>query len=152
MSKKNCLEFAGGEQGFSLVEVVLAMAVLGVLGVSLLSLLGNSFTFGINAGQKSQALGLTQEKMEQFSAMSYEQLLDEAKLIDQNFSCPGGKMQSCKEKVPGFEQMERSFQIECVEVQAAGYSIPTFKITVETVYPGAGQGSVVLTSYLRGKR
>ena len=139
----------GKEKGFSLIEVVLALAILGVVGVSLMSFVLNSYMFSATTGTKSQASFLAQEKMETIRSMPFDQLLLKASSLNANFACPGGKAQAPLDPVSGFENITRSYHIECLRVQTAGYFVDLLKITVEARYGHADKHSVKLISYVK---
>ncbi|GEM_PF-2402357 len=139
------------QRGFSLMEVVIALALLGLVSISLLSLLLNSYAYrGVNA-KKTQLVGLAQEQMESIRAMSYDELWEYACSINPNFSRPGEIARVCSEPVPGYEGMFRSLQLEAQSLQVAGHPVDVLKITVEAHYRSQGSSarSVVFNSLLK---
>ncbi len=141
----------GCQRGFSLVEVLIALALLGLVGVSLLSLLLNSYAYcGLNA-KRTQLAGLAQEQMESLRAMSYDELWDYACSINPDFSRPGEIARVDSDPVPGFEDMFHSLQLEAQSLQASGYPVDVLKITVEAHYRSQGSPdlAVVFTSFVK---
>ena len=139
------------KMGFSLIEVILALAILGVVGVSLMYFVLNSYTFSARTGNKTQASFLAQEKMETILSMPFDKLLDHAMTLNTDFSCPGGVAQSPLEQVNGFDHITRAYQIKCIRVQAAGYPVELLKVTVETFNRHTGKRYVEIISYVKEK-
>ncbi len=128
----------GCQRGFSLMEVVIALALLGLVGVSLLSLLLNSYAYcGLNA-KRTRLAGLAQEQMESLRAMSYGELWDYACSLNPNFSRPGEIARVDSAPVPGFEDTFRSLQLEAKSLQVSGYPVDVLKITVEAHFRSQG--------------
>ena len=141
----------GCQRGFSLMEVVIALALLGLVSISLLSLLLNSYAYrGVNA-KKTQLVGLAQEQMESVRAMSYDELWDYACSINQDFSRPGEIAWVDSEPVPGFEDTFRTLQLEAQSLQVSGYPVDVLKITVEAHFRSQGSPdlAVVFTSLVK---
>lgn len=53
-------------RGFSLIEIIIALAIIAVISVSLLSMFSFGYRHTVTAGQKSQADSLAQTQMEIF--------------------------------------------------------------------------------------
>ena len=61
-----------GERGFTLVEVLVAVAILGVIGVAFLSALSTGYLALILADEQTMAESLTRTKFEDIKNASYE--------------------------------------------------------------------------------
>ena len=62
------------EQGFSLIEVFIAMAVLSVVLLGMAGLINITVSVNRNSGEKTAAITLAQDKMEETLAMGYTDL------------------------------------------------------------------------------
>ena len=62
------------DQGFSLIEVFIAMAVLSVVLLGMASLINITVSVNRNSGEKTAAITLAQDKMEETLAMGYTDL------------------------------------------------------------------------------
>ncbi|NMB35757.1 MAG: type II secretion system protein [Firmicutes bacterium] len=65
------------EAGFSLIEVLAAVALVGILIIPLLSMFTGSIRAVLLAGQETKAVSLAQEKMEVLKGKGYAQLKKE---------------------------------------------------------------------------
>lgn len=137
------------KKGFTLIEVVVTMAVLGVLIVSMLAFLSSSFTNSFRAGSRSQAAGLAQEKMEELRAHSYEGLLELAANLQGDFSCPAIVFIEQKE-VEGFPGFNQRHSLTCCILEIEGLEIKGFKIEVEVSCEKSGISSS-FTSFVSSK-
>jgi prepilin-type N-terminal cleavage/methylation domain-containing protein len=62
------------DQGFSLIEVFIAMAVLSVVLLGMAGLINITVSVNRNSGEKTAAITLAQDKMEETLAMGYTDL------------------------------------------------------------------------------
>lgn len=138
-------------EGFTLVEIAVSIALLGLVAASILSLLGGSYLSLYTGGRRSQAAALAQAKMEELRALSFEELLEEGKRINPGFTCPG---RACtgRQEVPDFPGFSLRYALECKTLEQAGFSLEGLIVEVEVCY-GEEKRSVFLTSFVRrGKK
>ncbi|MEW5922015.1 MAG: prepilin-type N-terminal cleavage/methylation domain-containing protein [Bacillota bacterium] len=117
------------EKGFSLVEVLMAMAILCIVVVAFTQLMGWSFTNIFAQGEKSRAIAATAEKVDRLSyviagsdtpevemAADPERVAQYADLLDKN--------------IP----LERRFYFEAAEKLLDGINVAGYNVTVAVYY------------------
>ena len=117
------LRYLRNRGGFTLVEVLVAAAILVIVVVALSGLLLQGYRAMGKAGKKSENLHLAQEEME-------------AAIADPDYD-PGEE---------GFEDVEVSREPHALEI--FGEMVSGTLVTVKRVYPGEGGGEVSYTYFV----
>ncbi len=134
MIKKNVF---AGEEGLTLVEVAVSVALLGAVTVSLLFILAGGISAVFTSGRQTQAAALAQEKMESLKAVPYEELESKAVLLD------GGR----ESEQPGMPGFEISYGIDRKTVLVENYLLQGLEIEIEVWYEGTRR-PVSITSFV----
>jgi prepilin-type N-terminal cleavage/methylation domain-containing protein len=74
------------EYGFSLMEVLVAVAIMAIIALSIMSLFTGSLLLNTSTTQNTKALYYAQEKMEEFKSMSFgevKKLLPDSPLLEE---------------------------------------------------------------------
>lgn len=163
---------AGGrvdlQGGFVLVEVLVAIAILGVLIVALSGLFASGYAGARLAGSRSEAVGLAHEKMERLAALDYSRGLDGRfeEDLQQSFGlegslegwarpgCCGEDGFGCLEGEEGEMRWEVCIAEETLEIGADDgtlYGVGGCRLEVR-VFPPGGEHPAALFSFVRGGR
>src|SRR3989344_1499173 len=170
MSKKH----TANDRGFSLFEILIAIAVFAVVGVSVSQLIGVALQSDKTAGQKTVAVNLAQETMSAVNALATEQWSNIYGLSGNRYpantaaSCGSVKwcVQSGIESLPPIDGLtyKRSFTVSNVSRTAgvidSSYSAPnddpsTQKVTVTVTWEDSAAvqlGSISLNNYFTRSR
>ena len=128
--------------GLTLIEIILAMAILGILVVAFLPIMGNSFVNIINMGNRTKALALAQKLIDQ---ESYDDLEDDIIMIEET-----NRSQMLEKKITIGEDIDGRY---CITDKAI--NIPTltnplvmaeYNAVTVMVYYGRNNEFVVLTA------
>lgn len=132
------------EQGLTLLEVVLSMAILSVVLLAFTSLFGSGFGASVQTGMMSRAAALAQEKMEVLRAHTFEELLAKgAELTGGDFTCPHAAATSPLKEIDGFCVY---YSIFCKQLELAEYSLPA--LCLEVIIEKEGRQLARLVSFV----
>jgi len=87
--RKFCQAFIGSSRGFTLVEVLIALAILGIVAVAFLSALATASTALILADERTTAESLTRAQLEYVKSQPYNSTAPEA-IYEKIPGGPGG--------------------------------------------------------------
>ena len=68
-----CRSFTGNSKGIGLIEVIIALAILGIIAVAFLSGLSTSLKAVLISDERSTALALAQGQMEYVKSLAYDE-------------------------------------------------------------------------------
>ncbi len=119
------------EEGVTLLEVVLSVAILSIVGLSFTNLLSSGFTASVQSGRTSQGAVLAQEKMEVLRAHTYGELLQMGAALNGGvFSCPTAAVSSIPAAISGFDSLELNYSITCYLLHFDGYPVQALRLEV----------------------
>ncbi len=113
--------------GYSLIELLVAVAILGLVAAPLFTLFNSSFSSIAGAGEKSAAISLCREKMETVKADHFDQVYD--------FYILKTGSPHIEDNIPGKPLFRRVTEVGIVDP------------AVESLPPGAEILSVTVTVY-----
>jgi prepilin-type N-terminal cleavage/methylation domain-containing protein len=128
------------EYGFSLIEIIVAIAILGIIVVSIMGLLGNSIVHVFSSGKKDKAVSRAANQMELLYSINpknkAELILNNAELVTDS-SQQGGL----------YDETDKNIIRYCIEGETEGFA-DGFKVTIVAFYMN-GKRYVTLTSFIR---
>ncbi|MCC3143723.1 type II secretion system GspH family protein [Halanaerobium sp. Z-7514] len=75
-------------KGFTLIEIVLAIAIVGILGVSVMAYFGNAARFIRETDVREQAVLISQQEMERVKGLDFDNIVDETVIYDSDGAYP----------------------------------------------------------------
>ncbi|RJX28007.1 MAG: type II secretion system protein [Dethiobacter sp.] len=131
------------EDGFTLIEIAVTIAILGLVMITFGSFFTGSYVNVFAAGRKTQALNLAQEKMEELKSRGYHSLGNEYLEDKENYSFA--------EEYPEFGETQgfrREFRLQRESLMIKGYEAAGIKVEVSVSYQ-SNRRSVSLTSFIK---
>ena len=136
-----------GGKGFTLLEVVVAVGLLGLITASVLPLFLVGHQGIYSAGNKTQALNIAKEKMEYLLNRDFEALLIKEKEQPDGFSEKTG-LDPCFTPVAGYAGFASCYKLEEAALEITGYVVIGHQITVKVLYEDH-EKKISLFSFLR---
>ena len=137
-------KFNVNKKGFTLVEVIVSMAILALIATAFVPLFGFSFTNIFSYGERDKAMSVASDIMEELYAeqpLPDNFSIDDIEGIDENSDYFIYNSES-RFKVL---KLEEDFDID-------GDNITGYKVTIEVPYKdGDKERDVTLTSFVRGE-
>jgi prepilin-type N-terminal cleavage/methylation domain-containing protein len=137
--RNKALWSANKDKGFSLVEVMVALAILSILAVAFIQLMGWSFTSIFYEGEKSKAIASAKEKQEELAAMGN---LEDINLSDPEY-VSSGNLLVYNETVP----LKRRFYYFADTRPIEDEEVDGYEIAVVVFY-GEGKFHVKITNFI----
>lgn len=113
----------GGQRGYTLVEVIVAVAIVGVIGVAFLSALTSGYLALVLADENTVAESLTRTEFERVRQMPYELTTDYERL--EPAPPPGYQVQVYVDFYPDDAEVDSGIKVVMVEVFHQGESVLT---------------------------
>ena len=145
-----------GKKGFTLVEVIVSMAILALIAAAFVPLFGFSFTNIFSYGERDKAMSVASDIMEELYSL---QPLEANKELSGSFSKNGTndlKISDLGENGT-YEYNGREFEVLDFDDDFTAISneddITGYKVTIEFPYKeGDKERHVTLTSFVRGEQ
>jgi len=133
------------ERGFTLIELIAAVALLSLISITFMSAVTSGYFTIVYSGQRTQAAGIAKETMDQLKAAGYQGLAEKAGEDGMNLEVNEIKCVPAAAEEDGEFLQEYNLSREVLEVD--DYKVEGIEITVK-VYYGEKNRKLVLTSFI----
>ncbi|ACV63981.1 hypothetical protein Dtox_3246 [Desulfofarcimen acetoxidans DSM 771] len=135
--------------GFTLVEILVSMAIISIVSAAFIALFSSSFVNTFSTGNRNAAMSLASDKMEALLALGPTNIETiRAKLLDNDEMSVQEKSTEADLYAEANSNLMR-FRIEPVNLLTAGTN-NGYRVTIVVYYKG-GERYVTLTSFIRGR-
>ena len=124
-------------EGFTLIEIIVSIAILGIITVSVMGLLSNSLVHVFSSGKKDEAITRAANKME-----SLYQTNPTSK-NDLSLGSAAKQVNDCSQSGGLYNKTDKNIIRYCIKTKEDG-----FKVTIVAFYMN-GKKHVTLTSFIR---